>query len=365
MWILCFAAAAIALAVWRINRRPLRRPQLNNGLLFASAICVAFTLLWIGAWLFFPQENRGLLTGDLDHHLSRTVYTNSQNALVLFWWIGALAVAAWQRDRATLAMGLIIGGGFGIGMPLSAIWCLGYVAAPDYIDWWKMWELNAGFNLGLLYLVALYVAVRGPSAFVRSSAGPEAPVPVARWRAVASAAGVLLLWMFLYAEDGLAAGVFLGPAYFAAACWICWRGRQLAVDAFEQQQRSLTFLFCVFYLLFILLHGATSRLGVFLELYDEAAVDQYAWPAARIWLFGIVAAPLFAVTFRALWRLSRSGQPAELSIEQLTGRVAILVMFIGLVGAITIWPSKIGVLYAALLLIAIAALVQLDRRAPM
>jgi hypothetical protein len=33
-------------------------------------------------------------------------------------------------------------------------------AVQILVDGWKMWELNAGFNLGLLYVVALYWATR-------------------------------------------------------------------------------------------------------------------------------------------------------------------------------------------------------------
>jgi hypothetical protein len=98
--------------------------------------------------------------GKGERHAGRTVYTNSQNAIVVGWWIGALLVACIQRDRFTLFAGLVIGIGFGIGFPLSAVWCLGYTHAPDRVDWWKMWELHAGFHLGLLYVVVLYWAIR-------------------------------------------------------------------------------------------------------------------------------------------------------------------------------------------------------------
>ncbi|MBI5090953.1 MAG: hypothetical protein HZB26_00750 [Candidatus Hydrogenedentes bacterium] len=364
MWELWLVGAALVSAVWTFTRKTLRCPRLDHGLCVLSVAYTAFAIVWIGHWLFFPQGNLGLIGGELDDHLSRTVYTNSQNALVVAWWLGALTVAVWQGDRSTLIMGLLIGGGFGIGMPLSAIWCLGYTVAPQYIDWWKIWEMNAGFNLGILYVVALYLAMRQPDKF-KCSADLGTATITACGRALASAAGVLLVWIYLYAEDGLSAGIFLGPVYAVVACWFCWRNRhQHSGVVLHEQQQRLTLMFCVFYLLFILLHGATNRLGVFLKLYDEAAVEQYAWPAARLWLFVFLATPLLAATFRTLWLLARTEQTREIPLEQVTRHIAGLVMLVGLVGALTIWPSKIGVIYAALLLIAVTALIQLDHRTP-
>ncbi|NOX64401.1 MAG: hypothetical protein GXO85_01065, partial [Chlorobi bacterium] len=117
-------------------------------------------LLKTNSSFLFPNADLGLYTAELGKHLSRTVYTNTQNFAVVAWWIIALLEAALQRDKTTVITGLIIGGGFGIGFMQSALWTLGYGFAPDYIDWWKMWELNAGFDLGLLYAVTFYWAIR-------------------------------------------------------------------------------------------------------------------------------------------------------------------------------------------------------------
>ena len=117
-----------------------------------------FLKLWPN--LLFPNADLGLYSGKLDHHLERTVYTNTQNFAVLVWWLVALLISYFQKDKTTLFTGILIGLGFGLGFMQSAAWCLGYSIAPDYIDWWKVWELNSGFNLGLLYAVAMYWAIR-------------------------------------------------------------------------------------------------------------------------------------------------------------------------------------------------------------
>ncbi len=131
-------------------------------LLFAPTVVDWLSSFFVSAWpeLLFPHADLGLYSGELGEHLERTVYTNTQNFAVVVWWVIALVMAYFQRDRTTVVMGLILGIGFGIGFAQSAAWCHGYEIALGLFDWWKIWELNAGFNLGLLYAVALYWAIR-------------------------------------------------------------------------------------------------------------------------------------------------------------------------------------------------------------
>jgi hypothetical protein len=268
-------------------------------------------------WLFFPNYNLGIYVGDLDKHLTRTVETNTQNFVVLAWWVGAMLVAAFHRDRATLAAGALIGGGFGIGFTLGALWCLGYSYAPGYIDWWKMWELHAGFNLGLLYVLTLYWATRQ----VDKAHGPD---------------GVRL-------------------AATAAA--------HTARPRFLELRRNVSLVLSVFILLFIMFYGASYRIGVLLGLYAEAE-DQYAWPPGRVAVFAPFAVTILVVTLlklgRTLW-LSRVPDSRGFDVPRLPERMVDLMTVIGIVGAATIWPSQIGVLYAVFLCFAIFAFNRLNR----
>jgi len=267
--------------------------------------------------LFFPNHGLGLYTGELDHHLNRTVETNTKNFVVAAWWVGGLLVAALQRDRATLTIGALIGGGFGIGFSLAALWCLGYSYAPGYIDWWKMWELNAGFNLGLLYVAALYWASRRFDKTHHPNGDPISGDRVAT----------------------------------------------LPANRLERR-RGLSLALAVCLLLFILFFGASSNVGALLGLYRESNVDQYEWPLARMLLFAPVAALILGVTaynVRRIVRLTRTQTWSGFEIPHLPERMADLMTIIGAVGAATIWPSKIGVLYALFLCIALFALNRLNR----
>jgi hypothetical protein len=318
--------------------------------------------------LFFPNYGLDLYAGELDRHLERTVFTNTQNFVVVAWWAGALLVAVFQRDRATLAMGLLIGGGFGVGFMLAALWCLGYTYAPRYIDWWKMWELNAGFNLGLLYAVALYWTTRqvdkahgtdGRPRVERAAAGR-----LGEWATgLGAALSVFLILAFTFAGGWVWTGVLLGLLYVVAVGLASWRaGGVHGPEGIREARVRVSGVFSVFLLLFILLHGATSRASVFLGICSETAVDQYAWPTARLLLFAPFALLVVGAT---VWRMAcvvyaPSLRPPE--PKRLPQRVADVVMLIGFVGAITIWPAKIGVLYALFLCGAIFALNRLNRR---
>ena len=269
-------------------------------------------------WLFFPNYGLDLYAGELDRHLSRTVYTNTQNFVVVAWWVGALLVGALQRDRATLTVGALIGGGFGVGFTVGALWCLGYSCAPGYVDWWKMWELNAGFNLGLLYVLALYWATRQ----VDKAHHPNG-APLVALKAPATPPHVL------------------------------------------ERRRSVSLALSAFLLLSILFYGGSYRTGVLLGLYESSRVDQYAWPLARIALFAPFAVVIVGATVLKIWRIVRlSRTPTWQGFEatRLPERMVGLMTVIGIVGAATIWPAKIGVLYALFLCLAVFAFNRLNRR---
>lgn len=304
-------------------------------------------LVWqaVQGWpaLFFPHYASGIYPGASDGQLARTIYTNTQNFVVLAWWAGAMLVAVVQRDRATLVAGALIGGGFGIGFPLSALWCLGYSYAPDYVDWWKIWELNAGFFLGMLYVAVLYWTIhRAP----RESGLPVSPA--GRWFSVLGrgVAGGLLIFIIGAEYFPMLSGG-LGLGYLAL---MALAARQDSRRTDLGRPNSISLVFSVLLLFLILFHGVSYQLGIVLGLYTPEQIGQYGWLPARAALFVPPAIVCVGVAARTLYRvfgatpLSPSPRQAE--------RVADLMTLIAAVGAISIWPSKIGVLYAVFLCIA-------------
>ena len=301
---------------WALDAPASRRRWLARLLIPLGVGFICWLLVKACPSLFFPNYHLGLYVGELDHHLARTVETNTQNFVVAAWWVGALLVAAIQRDRATLIIGMILGGGFGIGFTLAALWCLGYSHAPDYIDWWKMWELNAGFYLGLLYAAALHWATGR-----------------------------------------------VDTAHHLKGDPIAGDTQVVPFPNFLERRRSISLVLAVFLLLFIMFFGASSNAGVLLGLYGESDVDQYAWPLARVALFAPFAIVILGVTAykigRIVW-LTRPRTWHSFESRHIPERMGDLMTVIGVVGAATIWPSKIGVLYALFLCIALFALHRLD-----
>ena len=230
---------------------------------------------------------------------------------------GTAVYSLWLPMLLFGSMGAIIGGGFGIGFPLAALWCLGYSCAPCYIDWWKMWELNAGFNLGLLYVAALYWA----TGRVDKAHHPNGDPIAGDTEAV------------------------LPPNLL-------------------ERRRGISLVLAICLLLVIMFFGASSNVGVLLGLYMEGGVDQYAWPHARVALFAPAAVLILGAaaykTGRIVW-LSRTRTWRGFEVPRLAERMADLMTVIGAVGAATIWPSKIGVLYALFLCLALFAFHRLNR----
>lgn len=280
--------------------------------------CVAF-LGWLLVraypWLILPNYDLGIYGGELGTHLSRTVYTNTQNFTVLAWWIGALLVALVQRDRATLTVGALIGGGFGVGFWLGALWCLRYACTPVVIDWWKVWELNAGFNLGVLYVFAFYWTTKQ----VDKNHHPDGtPLVVAE-----------------------------------------------TTTPIQHRLRSLSLALALFLLLFYAFRGVSARAGVLLNFYPMEAVADYEWPLARTALFVPVLVVLIAATAFHVWRIVRSPDgvvPTRPGASRLPERLVDLMTGLGAVGAVTIWPARIGALYAIFVFLALFAFNRLNRQ---
>ncbi len=307
------ATGGVALG-WALSGRASFRRWLGRILIPVGVGFIGWVLVRLCPGLFFPNYSLGIYASELDRHLARTVYTNTQNFTVLAWWIGAMLVAAVQKDKATFVIGTLIGGGFGCGFTLGAVWCLGFSYTPAAIDWWKMWELNAGFNLGLLYVLALYWAIRQVDERHRS--------------------------------DGMSLVASEAPS-------IVPDGR-----------KDLSLTVCICLLLLITFRGASLTVGGMIGLYDVHAMDQYEWPAARIAVFAPAALLITGVTLRRLWRIAWPSPPALrlCGRARLPERIADLITGLGVIGVVTIWPSKIAVMYTVFVFLAIFSLNRLNRR---
>ncbi|MEN8193489.1 MAG: hypothetical protein ABFS12_11775 [Bacteroidota bacterium] len=339
-------------------------------LLFAWPIVewVGMILVQSNSSILFPNADLGIYSNDLGKHLSRTVYTNTQNFTVVIWWIIALLESLLQRDRTTVVTGLIIGGGFGLGFMLSALWTLGYGIAPDYIDWWKIWELNSGFNLGVLYVITFYWAIRQLVLVKKSEENnidkSEVETKYSKWRDTIFLAltGFILLF-FVGFEYFFWTGLVLSLFYFFSMCLTT--SNSLDIHQINERRKNVSFLFSIYFLVFIMFHGGSERLGVILELYEEDAVSQYSWPIERIFLFipaALVITSVVIVKMKHIlkdwsWTNNSNIIPSNLSV-----RIIELMTIMGFIGALSIWPSKIGVLYGLFLVSAIFAFNRLERR---
>ncbi len=362
-----FAAALLTVLTWAITKIVRRSHWWVYGVCVVAVVCTIILLVPLSEWLFFPSDGLGIVHDGLGRHLRRTVYTNSQNAIVLAWWTGAMLVAVVQRDWHTVTAGAVIGGGFGVGFPLAAVWCLGYTYAPKYIDWWKIWELNSGFYLGLLYVVVMYRTLRQidrnhtPHNAPLIPAGVmDAPSSFTRWCETASKAlGVFLIVYVVSREEFRTVGVLLGLFYTIALC-LATRRNDAAGDPRNvvDRRRAISVTYSAFLLLFVMFWGASSQAGILLELYEAKDVDQYAWPPARVMLFAPACIVIVGAT---LVRMGRIVRGTHVSLR--SGLLLVDLMTItGVVGAITIWPAKIGVLYALFLSLAVFSFNRLTRR---
>ncbi|QDT51362.1 hypothetical protein Pan258_54510 [Symmachiella dynata] len=355
IWFLC---ATLCVVVCVLTAK-VRLPQwIARGILISAVGIVSLLLLPVAQWLFFPSDQLGLFTGQLGQHLGRTVYTNSQNMIVVGWWLGALLVAALNRDRQTLLAGLVIGAGFGVGFPLSALWCLGYQYDPGLVDWWKMWELQSGFNLGLLYVAVLYWAVAEVEKKGVKISGIEHSTYQKWCETTAAATGVALIVHVLSRDYFLSMGIFLAILYVVPMMLTaCYK------EAVGDRQRGVSFVYSVFLLLFIMAWGASEREGILLGLFDPQAVDQYAWPTARKIIFAPVGIVIVAAGLFQMWRAifyPPIGRPSSAAAPRICARLVDLMTFTGVVGAISIWPAKIGACYAIVLCLVLFAFNRLN-----
>jgi len=343
LWLMCVLLCGVA---WFVAKRASR---VARGMAVCAVGGAMALLLIVAQWLFFPEAQLCLFAGELGSHLGRTVYTQSQNAIVVGWWLGALLVAAVQRDRFTLVAGLVLGIGFGVLFPISAVWCLAY-GSESYatlVDWWKMWELNSGFFLGPLYVGVLYWAMRQVDDGQYANSKDESPNFRLWCETLGKVFGLGLILYVTAREDFLVVGmllaIFYGVAMFLA---------MLAAEGVVDRLRAVSFVYAVFLLVFIMAWGVSTQAGILLGLYDASLTSQYAWPAWRVIIFTPVGLLITGAALLKMWHIRCNalvGLPAADDVPLVSARLIDLMAFLGVVGAVSIWPAKIVVFYVLFL----------------
>lgn len=369
-----WAAPGGVILGWALGKR------VSTGAWVARVITLAILLVLLFAWpvmdwlgemllktqssIIFPNADLGIYTAELGKHLSSTVYTNTQNFAVVVWWIMALILALFQRDKTTVITGLILGGGFGLGFMQSAMWVLGYVIAPDYIDWWKMWELNAGFNLGVLYALAFYWAIRhfdkAHHSETKTANHILSRTKRMEWHDTLflASAGFVLLF-FVGFEYFFWTSLALSFFYFIAMCFTTVGG--LASNVIEERRKRIMLIYSIFYLLFLMFHGGSERFGIVFELYALDEVSQYSWPINRILVFVPIAIFITSIAIYHMWKVFQAEEKSgNLLISKLPLRIIDLMVIMGSIGILSIWPAKISVFYGLFLVLAVFAFNRLE-----
>ena len=81
-----------------------------------------------------------------------------------------------------------------------------------------------------------------------------------------------------------------------------------------------------------------------------------------MWLFIPAAIVMVAIMLFKVGQIARRRGIPEAAWDRVTSHIGDLILLLGAVGALTIWPSKIGVVYAGVLFVAMFAFTRLDRR---
>ena len=111
------------------------------------------------------------------------------------------------------------------------------------------------------------------------------------------------------------------------------------------------------------IHGASYNIGGFLGFYDIKIVNQYDWPLERKMIFVPIAIIIIGFALNKIWQYEKefkAGNKNSFCVSNLHEKVTNLILVMAVVGAVTIWPLKIGVLYAIFVCISIWAINQLN-----
>jgi hypothetical protein len=323
---------------------------------------------------FFPNYTTLDYTDESISTFGSVIWTQTLKIKVLCAWIASMGVALAQRDKTSFTINGIIGIGFGFGFMLSALWCLGYGSDTyaSLFDWWKLWELNAGLYLGILYALALWWSIRDLDTRYDPQGTPlsndDFTEPAGEWniRTLCEMVGVVILTMTIFYEDSFRTSVAMSALFVAATALLIMQALNgLTPQKRDESRARIAQTFCVFLFLFVTWHGLTSTLGTLIGTHSAKMVDQYSWPIERQWLFAPLGLLIFAGSALHMARILRSTHhqdtPPQLS-TCLSDHMINLMLFLAAAGAISIWPSKIGSFYAFFIWGAILAFIKLNRR---
>ncbi|MCB9206336.1 MAG: hypothetical protein H6611_03300 [Ignavibacteriales bacterium] len=303
----------------------------------------------------FPNFDSGIYS-NIDKNLERTLYTNTQNFAVLIWFIISLFMSLIHRERTTFQIGVILGLGFGLGFMQSALWTIGYGLNPNFIDWWKIWELNSGFNIGILYAIIFFIFHNKINQSRNNKKISEKTITV--FQAIS---GFTLLYFVGFEYFQLINTIIAFLFLIVLLSLLLNEKDEIKI---KEKRINIVFHFSIFYLLFILFHGVTERLGVVFELFYEDAVDQYSWPLERIVLFIPFLISILFYLYIKTKKIFSGYYFFEIDSETIiewNRKLIILTSLITLIGIISIWPAKISIFYGFFQLISIICLIQIDK----
>jgi len=267
---------------------------------------IAILIYYLIPPLFNPFYSPALYTESVCHECVDVFETNLTTFIAIMWWIGALFVAFIEKDYHTKNYGLILGIFFGLGFTLSAMWTLGYVWAPGYIDWWKIWELNTGVFGGCIYAIILYLAQKDLDS--KYDENRELVNPIA------------------------------------------------SKDKNYERNKNIFYILGLASLLILMYYFSTFEMGIILGLYDEASFDDSEYPFPRIILLilGVIIIIIYLIMHYK--QISKKDSISNIHHKEIN-----ILCYITLFGVISIWPSKILFFYVACLWIGLSALYLLDK----
>jgi len=272
-------------------------------LIFVGIAIIVFFLI---PPLFNPFYSTSLYTESACSECVDIFETNSIIFFAIMWWIGALFVAFIEKDDYTKNYGLILGIFLGFGFTVSAMWTLGYVFAPGYIDWWKVWELSTGVFGGCLYAIILYLTQKDIDSKYddnRELVNPKT-------------------------------------------------GR----DKNKERNKNLLYILGLASLLILMYYFSTYELGAILGLYDESSFDNSEYPIPRVILLipGVIIIIIYVI-------IQYKQISKKVPIPNIQHKVMNILCYITVFGVISIWPSAILIFYVICLWIALYALYLLDK----
>jgi hypothetical protein len=253
----------------------------------------------------------------------RTLSTNTSNFMVLMGYIGSLVCALVEKDKNTLACGLIIGIGFGFAQMIGILWVIGYTHALGFADWWKVWELTTGLIWGVSNVFALHWVQEDVDKNHTAEGEPIERIKSAR------------------SDERLKRA----------------RNRHRTLGGFFSWFALLSLLLVAYY-------GSTYYLGYTIGLYPYTT-DQYnlllpGRPILLIVGFAVILS-IFIQRVRHFMKFKAARNNPFFSMRDLNRKLIYLILYIFLIGICTIWDTdKISLLYSVYLVFALIALSLLD-----